>query len=216
MIERVAIFVDGDYLYRAFPRVDVGALKNILTAGRSFALGLWFLAYTDHDDLTKKQNFFRVLQSFGFEVHPIPLKVNSNGKKKSRVDAFLMAELSRRLLAEELGLQPCTDTFILVSGDSDYEPILRLVKERGRRVEVAYKQGLSAELSGLADHIFDLNAYQDQLARELPAPKPAAQETEVDWVGLKLVLGGKVLEIPLYQKGAQRVNDHGVEEGKFK
>jgi len=200
-MERVGIFVDGDYLYRAFPRVNAAGLKEILLAGRVFAFGLWFQAYADQDDLNRKQGFFRFLQGLGFTVHPVPLKTNAEGKRKSRVDAFLAAEVSRRLLAEELGNDLRTDTFILVSGDSDYEPVLRLAKERGRRIEVAHKQGLSAELRALADHTIDLSAYEEELSREAAEPKTALPEGLVESVTLRISVAGKVLEIPLYLRG---------------
>jgi len=200
-MERVGIFVDGDYLYWAFPRVDVAALRNILVADRFLAFGFWFQAYADQEDLNRKQGFFRFLQGLGFTVCPVPLKTNAEGKKKSRVDAFLAAELSRRLLAEELGNAPRTDTFVLVSGDSDYEPILRLAKERNRRIEVAHKQGLSMELRALADRTIDLHVYEEELSRELSGPKTGPQEIPVEAVILKIQAAGKVLEIPIFLKG---------------
>jgi uncharacterized LabA/DUF88 family protein len=199
-MERVGIFVDGDYLYRAFPRVNAAALKGLLVAGRTFAFGLWFQAYAGEEDLSRKQGFFRVLQGLGFTVYPVPLKTNADGKKKSRVDAFLSAEVSRRLLAEELGNDPRTDTFILVSGDSDYEPVLRLAKERNRRIEVAHKQGLSAELRALADQIIDLSAYEDELSREAGEPKASLPKNLVESVTLRVTVAGEVVEIPLYPR----------------
>jgi uncharacterized LabA/DUF88 family protein len=195
-MERIGILVDGDYLWWAFPRINLSALKTLLLAGRTFAFGFWFQTYAGDEDLNRKQGFFRVLQALGFTVYPVPLKTNADGKKKSRVDAFLSAEISRRLLAEELGNQIWTDTFILVSGDADFEPILRLAKERGRRIEIAHGQGLSPELKALADRLIDLEDFKKELLRDEGEPKPIPNV--IEWIKLQIKAAEKIWEIQLY------------------
>jgi uncharacterized LabA/DUF88 family protein len=195
-MKNAGIWVDGDYIWWAFPRINLSALKTLLLAGRTFAFGFWFQAYAGDEDLNRKQGFFRVLQGLGFTVYPVPLKTNADGKKKSRVDAFLSAEISRRLLAEELGNEIWTDTFILVSGDADFEPILRLAKERGRRIEVAHGQGLSPELKALADRLIDLENFRKELLRDEGEPKPIPNL--IEWIKLQIKAAEKIWEIQLY------------------
>lgn len=201
--ERVAIFVDGDNVTAAF-RVDARALLQELAQGRPVSLAVWRASYTDDADRARKAKFFQALAHSGFEVRPVARKPNGNGSYKSRLDAFLMADMFEHLLAEELGQVAPTPTWILVSGDSDFEPLLRLLKERGRRVEVAYLQGLSKELREVADALIDLQGAPGVVERK-PHSEPTSTHTPsspalaltVELVGLKLRVNGREVEVRL-------------------
>lgn len=202
--ERVAIFVDGDNVTAAF-RVDARALLQELARGRPVSLAVWRVSYTDEADRARKEKFFQALAHSGFDVRPVARKPNGNGSYKSRLDAFLMADMFQRLLAEELGQVAPTPTWILASGDSDFEPVLRLLKEHGRRVEVAHLQGLSKELREVADALIDLQGAQGVVERK-PHPEPAsahkppssaALALTVELVALKLRVNGREVEVPL-------------------
>lgn len=202
--ERVAIFVDGDYVTAAF-RVDARALFQEVAQGRPANLAVWRASYTDEADRARKAKFFQALEHSGFVVGPVARKPNGNGSYKSRLDAFLMADMFQRLLAEELGQAPLTPTWILVSGDSDFEPVLRLLKERGRRVEVAHLQGLSKELREVADALIDLQGAQGVVERK-PHPESAnickppsspALALTLEIAALKVRVNGREVEVPL-------------------
>jgi len=169
--ERVAIFVDGENVTRAF-RLDVKVLKEILTGDRDLTVAVWRDSYKDQAEYEKKSMFYRAV-GYNFEVRPVPLKTNGNGLAKSRADAYLMVDIFERLLQEELGEQPRTDVWVLVSGDSDFQPVLELLKARGRKVEVAFTDGLSCELQQLADRLINLNEQRTRIERKPKSQTPA-------------------------------------------
>lgn len=165
--ERVAILIDGENL---IPRAEANSgfrlnfrkLRDFLAAGRKVGLAQWFDSYKDSAERERKERLYLALTLSGFTVRALPLR---NGHKlKSRVDPYLQAEISERLLLEDRGEEPFTHTFILVSGDSDFYPIIQLLKRHGRRVEVAYLGNtLSRELKSAADRLIDLGEHLEEL-----------------------------------------------------
>lgn len=166
--ERVALFVDGENLIPRFGmnpgfRLHFGRLRDLLAADRSVNLARWFDSYKDNGERERKERLYLALSLSGFTVRALPLR---NGYKlKSRIDPYLQAEISERLLLEEGGEEPYTHTFILASGDSDFYPIIDLLKRHGRRVEVAYLGNtLSHELRAAADRLIDLREHLGEIA----------------------------------------------------
>lgn len=172
--ERVAIFIDGENLIPRFGaksgfRLHFNKLRAFLAAGRRVNLARWFDSFKDEAERTRKARLYLALHLSGFTVRSLPLK---NGYKlKSRIDPYLQAEISERLLREERGEEPYTHTFILASGDSDFYPIVELLKRHGRRVEVAYLGNtLSHELRTAADRLLNLGEYLEELTFAGPSP----------------------------------------------
>jgi len=56
------------------------------------------------------------------------------------------------------------DTIILLSGDSDFAPIIRRIKERGKHViVVSAKNHISRELISLADKYLNLKIIRERI-----------------------------------------------------
>jgi len=101
---------------------------------------------TDEGDEGDKV-YFQMLEDSGFEVRAITGQCN-NGIKKSRTDPYIHSEICDAGFSD-------TDIIIIVSGDGDFEPTLRSVKEnRNKHIIVYSVHGvLSYNLHNFADEV---------------------------------------------------------------
>lgn len=102
----------------------------------------------------KQEKFFRKMRSFGYnvktkEVKWIKDRNNKVLKGKGNLDIELALDMSH--------LTHKYDTAVLLSGDSDFAPLLEFVKEHGKRtVVVSTKYHIAKELIAAADHYINL------------------------------------------------------------
>ncbi|MBV8152500.1 MAG: NYN domain-containing protein [Candidatus Eremiobacteraeota bacterium] len=165
MSERVAIFIDGwnfaKATYEGFGiRVDFKRLLTVLAGNRTLLRSLYYIGeWTEEgyahmqalrrarvvegapqipDPLeserkrTQQQGFIRMLNRNGYQVVKKPVRVFADGNTKADLDIELAIDMLT--LAERCERQ------ILVSGDSDFVPVVRAVGMRGVRVEVVATQ----------------------------------------------------------------------------
>lgn len=118
-----AVFV-GDYYYRHdFLKSDYLSL-DVLEK----------FASDEKADKAKKEKiekqirFIRKLNSFGFATNINPLKIMPNGKRKADCDV--------NITVDGMANFDNYDKFILFSGDGDFLPFLRYLKEKGKEIEV--------------------------------------------------------------------------------
>ena len=97
------------------------------------------------------ESFIRAMASKSMEVQAIPSQW-SNGKSKNRTDPYIHRAIF------EAGDRDA-DVIALGSGDGDFEPALRYLKEnKGKRVEVyALREVMSMNLWAMADKVEYLN-----------------------------------------------------------
>jgi len=82
-------------------------------------------------ELKKSQDeleFFKQLESIGFEIFLKPLKIMRNGQKKADCDMDIFAK-------SIIELNNYTNIF-LISGDGDFLPMLKYIKSEGKGIEV--------------------------------------------------------------------------------
>jgi uncharacterized LabA/DUF88 family protein len=165
--ERVAIFIDGWNFAKATYeglgiRVDFKRLLSVLTGNRTLLRALYYIGewteegYAHMQNLRRlrlvegttplyapdpmesekkrqqQQGFIRMLNRNGYQVVKKPVKVFADGNTKADLDIELAIDMLT--LAEKCERQ------ILVSGDSDFVPVVRAVGMRGVRVEVIATQ----------------------------------------------------------------------------
>ena len=165
--ERVAIFIDGWNFAKATyeglgVRVDFKRLLGALTGGRSLIRALYYIGewtddgfallqslrrarlvdggavYTPPDPAeterkrAQQQGFIRMLNRNGYQVVKKPVKVFADGNTKADLDIELAIDM--------LTLADRCDRMILVSGDSDFVPVVKAVGMRGVRVQVVATQ----------------------------------------------------------------------------
>lgn len=144
--EMVHIFVDDQNLFwgitnqrygRDF-RIDFGQLllaaaKN--SEGGTRVVSSAYIAGVIPDS----DSFWEVAKSKGFVVHRGYLGANNRSKQD---DAFLITEMVQSLYENE-----GPSTMVLLAGDADYVPPLKVAVEKGWRTEIAFiDRGVSASL----------------------------------------------------------------------
>jgi len=165
--DRIAIFVDGANMDGACRDagyyLDYFKVGNFLRGKASFRAAYYYIAdFTAQDPLQIK--FLDFLAHSGFIVRKKPVKVivdRDTGAKtfKANVDTEMVLDM--------VNTADNYDVAFLMSGDSDFERCVDLLRSRGKRVYVVSSEGtMSRELSHVADKpIFFIEDYQDLLGR---------------------------------------------------
>jgi len=169
--ERVMMFIDGSNMYHAiraysrknkrYYKIDYVKLRDVLLQNRHLIRAYFFCSY---DPKAKPVKFYDYLTSNGFEVVAKPLRTRQIGEKSSRTEKGVDVALAVKMLS--LAYENAYDTAILVSGDSDYVEAVSLVKDKGKRVEIAAFRGtINREFRQLADRFTYLDDLADQILK---------------------------------------------------
>ncbi|HEX9036973.1 MAG TPA: NYN domain-containing protein, partial [Ktedonobacterales bacterium] len=131
--ERVGVFVDVANLFysaRALRvNIDFGQLLDFLRGNRRLARAH---AYAPtNPEPGADQAFLSAVKGLGYRITTKNYKTFSSGAKKADLDLDLCMDIVRLVDAKAL------DTVVLVSGDSDFLPLLDYCGDHGVRVEVA-------------------------------------------------------------------------------
>jgi uncharacterized LabA/DUF88 family protein len=159
---RVYVFVDAaNILYSQQTlhwRVDYGKLKKYFEKECDLQ-AIYF--YTGHVGENHKQNsFLEKLKSFGYQVRAKEVK----RIKISRNVYEWKGNLDAELIIDALKNTDNFDTCILMSGDSDFAPLLDELKARKKRVIVmSTKHHVSRELIERAKYV-NLKKLKDQIS----------------------------------------------------
>lgn len=158
---KVAVIIDGPNVYGFYNHLNglkinwQAFLKHIRGPERN--LNILKLFYDHRPNDRNGNSFIRYMEEIGFECIGVPLKtyvphVNNDKVFKSRTDQKLTIEVMKHLIDNDF------DRLILVSGDSDYEFLIKECRDARKKVEVwATQTSLSNELKTQADeyHLFD-------------------------------------------------------------
>ncbi len=149
---KTAVFIDASNIFYSQRtlgwRIDYQKLRKYLE--RECALvGLYF--YTGKIGLDNKQAvFLQKLQDYGYHVTSKEVKIIRIAKDVYQKKGDLDVELVIDVLKSADGF----DTCILMSGDSDFAPLLDELKRRGKRVIVMSTKGhISRELIERAKYL---------------------------------------------------------------
>ena len=131
--ERVGVFVDvANLLYSSRNlrvSIDFGRLLDFLRGNRRLIRAH---AYAPtNPDPHAEQSFLSAVKGLGYRITTKNYKTFSSGAKKADMDLDLCMDIVRLVDAGSL------DTVVLVSGDSDFLPLLEYCSDHGVRVEVA-------------------------------------------------------------------------------
>ena len=111
------------------------------------------------------EKFYEALQLQGFEVTARPLRSRELGKEGYRIEKGVDVALVTKMLSH--AFRNTFDVAILVSGDLDYAEAVKVVKELGKRVEIAaFKGSIGRELKFLADRFIALDDIADNIQLE--------------------------------------------------
>jgi len=159
----IAVFIDYENLAIGARKMRTGSFKIDLVLRRLLEKGriVYKRAYSDWTNYRKA---VREFHSLGIEMIDIP-QTKASGKNSA--DIHMVVD------ALDLAYQkPHIDTFAMISGDSDFSPIVSKLKENDKRVIGC---GIKSSTSDLLIAGCDEFIYYDDLARaaeKIEKPKP--------------------------------------------
>jgi uncharacterized protein (TIGR00288 family) len=151
--QRVGVLVDVSNMYHSaknlyHKRVNFSEVLKEAVAGRKLIRAIAYVVRTEAGEETP---FFEALDKQGFEVNMKDLQIFAGGAKKGDWDVGITVDAIK--LSQNL------DVIILITGDGDYVPLVKYLKEnKGCLVEVmAFRRTASGMLVDESDDFTDLS-----------------------------------------------------------
>ncbi len=156
--ERVGVFVDvANLLYSARTlrmTVDFGILLDFLRGNRRLVRAQAYCPTSPQPG--DEQMFLQAVKGLGYRITTKNYKTFSSGAKKADLDLDLCMDVVRLVDGRAV------DCIVLVSGDSDFMPMLDYCSDHGVRVEVAaFDEAMSATLRQSCDLFINLSMLEE-------------------------------------------------------
>ena len=144
-MERISIFIDNSNIFKGFRKYDIKAdyekLKNLLARGRDIQDIFLYEGVVYPMSLEKKKWYKELTNRSGYIIKASFDKIAASGVIEKKVDINIAIDII------SLAYEDAYDTAVLVSGDGDFVPVVRKVKELDKNVEVwAFKYSLANAL----------------------------------------------------------------------
>jgi uncharacterized LabA/DUF88 family protein len=156
--ERVGVFVDvANLLYSSRSMripIDFGRLLTFLRGDRRLMRAHAYCPTSPEP--YADQQFLQAVKGLGYRITTKDYKTFSSGAKKADLDLDLCMDIVRIVDAGAV------DTIVLVSGDSDFLPLLEYCSDHGVRVEVAaFDESTAAILRQSCDLFINLSLVEE-------------------------------------------------------
>jgi uncharacterized LabA/DUF88 family protein len=156
--ERVGVFVDvANLLYSARTlrmAVDFGKLLDFLRGNRRLIRAQAYCPTSPQPG--DEQMFLQAVKGLGYRITTKNYKTFSSGAKKADLDLDLCMDVVRLVDGNAV------DCIVLVSGDSDFMPMLDYCSDHGVRVEVAaFDEAMSGTLRQSCDLFINLSMLEE-------------------------------------------------------
>lgn len=151
---RVGVFVDVQNMYHSAKnlygaRVNFKELLRIAVAGRELVRAV---AYVVKSDTEEEKSFFGALEKAGFELKSKDLQIFPGGMKKGDWDVGLAVDA--------IGMSKQLDVVIIVSGDGDFEPLVKYLEFNGLVTEVVgFRRSTSSKIVDSVNNFVDLDKH---------------------------------------------------------
>lgn len=158
------IFIDNSNIFKGFRKYNVKAdyekLKSIITKNRKLT-GIFLYEGAVYPMNPEKKKWYEDLSAIsGYEVKVSFDKIALNNTFEKKVDIKIAIDII------SFGYENAYDTAILVSGDGDFLPVIKKVKELHKNIEIwAFKYSLA---NALKDEIeYEKLHYLDDILNEI-------------------------------------------------
>jgi len=119
-------------------KIDYRKLLKVAENGRDFTK-VEAKAYLPVMEIEKSQTFISTLEYLGYKVEISQITGKEGMLVGTNMDVELVVDVVRKI--------DTFDTFVLVSGDSDFAPLLEFLNEKGKTVEIVFfRSGFSEKL----------------------------------------------------------------------
>jgi uncharacterized LabA/DUF88 family protein len=144
-LERIIVFIDNSNIFQGFRKnnikVDYEKLKNIITKGRELHAIFLYEGVVYPISPEKKKWYKALSKKSGYVIKASFDKIVSSGFIEKKVDIKIAIDII------SLAYENAYDTAVLVSGDGDFVPVVKKVKELEKDVEIwAFRYSLANAL----------------------------------------------------------------------
>lgn len=157
---RLAVFIDAANIIYSLKdlkwRIDYKKLQEYFTKN-SKLVDIYFY-YSTKKENSGQANLLEMLARKGFQLRVKEVKVI----KLKNKEILLKGNCDVELTIDMIDLMPAYDTAILLSGDSDFAPLIKYVQKRGKKVIAVSTRGhISKEIIQSADKFMWFNWFKD-------------------------------------------------------
>jgi len=144
-LERVIVFIDNSNIFKGFRKYNIKAdyekLKNTIIRDRVLQ-GIFLYEGVVYPMSPEKKNWYEELSNrSGYVIKTSFDKIVSRGVIEKKVDIKIAIDIV------SLAYENAYDTAVLVSGDGDFVPVVKKVKELDKNMELwAFKYSLANTL----------------------------------------------------------------------
>jgi uncharacterized LabA/DUF88 family protein len=181
MAERVAVYVDGANVYFTQKEalgwwIDWPSFLNVMREGRELVSARWYQANRGVPELDQER-FLHHLTLIGFAVRKKTLKTIYD---KLTGEISLKGNLDVELTIDALSEADHFDSAVLVTGDSDFVPLVEALRAKGKRVRVvATEQNVAVELrQAVGVNYLDLRELRTRIQSDKRTPESRAERNE--------------------------------------
>ena len=144
-MERITIFIDNSNIFKGFQKyniqVDYEKLKTIITRGRKLDAIYLYEGVVYPMSPEKKRWYEQLSARSGYIIEASFDKIVRSGAIEKKVDIKIAIDVV------SLAFEDAYDTAALVTGDGDFLPVVKRVKELDKNVEIwAFKYSLANAL----------------------------------------------------------------------
>lgn len=158
MLARVMAFIDGSNLFYSAKnedlRIDFKSFRDLLADSWIYGEEILFIRpyyYGSTAGYQPQDSFHEKLMQMGYDTRILPLRQKGDVRLEKGVDVWLAVDMVNFAARGQY------DIAVLVSGDSDYLPACRTVKDWGKTLLlVTFEKSCAQELKLVADAFIDL------------------------------------------------------------
>ena len=142
---RIIVFIDNSNIFKGFRKYNIKAdyekLKNFIASGRELQSIFLYEGVVYPMSPEKKKWYDELNNRSGYVIKASFDKIASSGAIEKKVDINIAIDII------SLAYEDAFDTAVLVSGDGDFVPILKKLKELDKKMEVwAFRYSLANAL----------------------------------------------------------------------